>query len=157
MFVSATMLNEYLFIPAGKEYRPFSRFFKGAVNQTDQGYTLAAYADIPYYTVKDAEYFEAVATESRSFDDRQALLSSLKLCPNLGDGAILDASKGLRMPVGNTITANLTGMVFNHIPQLLELYNGDQVLTGFTGNYDFKIGLFKGQASFMRYADLWSD
>lgn len=156
MFVSATLETEYVLIPGSKEFRPFFRVFDGLVSHAEQGYTLSAYDQVPTFQVKGAEYFGKVAEITRTYGNRQAFLTGLQLTPSIGKGeSIVDGSKGLRMPTGFNITANVTGMVFNQVPQLLQLYQGDKVLTGFSGNYDFKSELFKGQANFVRYADLW--
>ena len=157
MFISASLENDYVIIPSGNEFRPFYRVFKDLIEPAEQGYTLAAYDQVPDTLVQDAEYFGNVAKKTRSFDTKQAALTNLQLGINVGDMGIIDTSEGLRLPTGSTIHTTPVGMVLNHIPQLFAIYDSGLLLVNFTGNYNFKSKLFRGQCDFLTPAQIWNE
>ena len=154
MFVSADLNSNYLLIPGNQEFRPFYRLFAHQIINAAQGYTLASYDLVPDSVVIGAEYFEHVATKTRSYDTKQATLTGLQRVINLGDNNIINASKGIRMPLAATINKTPLGMVINHIPQLFAIYEG-KVLTAFNGHYNFKTNLFRGQCDFQTVGEIW--
>ncbi len=155
MFVSANIFQEYLFTPEDKECVRFNRCMDGEVVRVDQGYTLAAYQQVPTMVVKDSLYFGAVAKQTRSFDNRQETLTDLQRIINLGDNEIIDVSKGCRLTLAASMNSQNMGIIINHIPQLFALLNPEYVLTGFAGTFDFQSNLFTGQADFTELIGLW--
>ena len=157
MFISASLNSEYLLKPSGAEFRPFFRLFSEQVMPADQGYTFSTYDKVPGMTVQGAEYFGAIADKTRSFDNRQALLTNLKRCINIGNMDVIDSSQGIVMPRDATITATQLGVNMNHIPQLFAIYDTDKLLINFTGVFDFKTKFFRGQADFATVGEIWKE
>ena len=147
MFIAADRNYDYLLQPNPMEFRPFYRVFAGQVVTAYQGYTLREYKSVPEMLVIGQAIFGAVATETRSFDTRQATLTHLRRVIELGSNQIIDATLGIKMPLSASIKETPQGMVFNHVPQLFSFYKG-KILVSFQGNYDFSSGLFRGQCDF---------
>ncbi|HDM8140665.1 TPA: hypothetical protein P0E12_004955 [Vibrio harveyi] len=159
MKVSASLDEEYLFIPDWGELYAMSRVFSGLVNATGQGWTLKAYDAIQSVLIKDSIYFDATCEKTRHFKNRQLALTSLKLAPSLSDGSILDASKGLVSSYEYKITNDKLGYIANHVPQLLmrDPSDSSRVITAIAGEYNFKSRLFKGLIVFKPLSEVWSE
>lgn len=156
MIVRASRNSEYQFIPNGTEYKDLLRVFGDLVKRAPNGFTMAAYDQVPLFVVQGAEYFGATAASTRSFDNRQQALDFLQLSINLGDSNIIDISKGCRLPAGARVSGGTMGTSVNHIPQLYSIINGNEIITGFNGEYNFKSRLWWGQIDFVRVNDLWN-
>lgn len=160
MRVSADIYNDYLYRPAYRELSVFLRNFTDLLVITKDGWTHNAYNEIPKALVKDAIYFEEVALKTQSFDTKQATLTALKLGLNQKSGAILNVSQGLKLNASMTITGNESGYQTNHIPvlfaQLPHATNKFTVITGFSGDYDFRTNIFAGQIQFGDTRNIWN-
>ena len=155
MFVSADVNNNYLLKPTQSEYRAFRRWFDKEVVECDQGYTFAIYEYAPTIIVKGVSYYGALADKTRSFDTAQEALTYLHLMFSLKGGQMLNSTKGLRLSSLATITGRPDAVVFNHFPQLFEVYQKDKYLVSFVGHFDFDSQLFKGQAQFKTTGEIW--
>ena len=155
MIIRGSIFSELVFIPDGDEFKQLLRTLRGRLVRTNSGYTFVSYLAIPYFTIKGQQYFGSVADSTVSFDNRQALLHNLQLTINLGDDQIIDASKGVVMPVGAKVAAGERGVSINHFPQLMALIPDGRVITGFNGTYDFNSKLFWGQVDFSNLDELW--
>ena len=154
MFITANITTDLIMAPGPLEFRPFYRLFKDQITPIAHGYTLAAFDSVPDSVVVGAEYFGAIATMTRSFDTKQATLTNLKRVINIGNNEVIDASLGVRLPLGATINTGPLGMVINHIPQLFALYK-DEVLVNFVGEFNMKTNLFRGQCDFLPLGEVW--
>ena len=161
MRVSADVYNDYLYQPAYRELSVFLKNFTDLLTITKNGWTHNAYDQVPKALVKGSTYFDEVALKTQSFDNKQSTLTALKLGLNQKSGAILNVSQGLKLNPSMTVTGNESGYQANHVPvlfaQLPHATNKFTVISGFSGDYDFRTNIFAGQIQFIDVRDLWND
>lgn len=154
MIIRGSLYADLVLIPNGYEYRPMARVFDGQIKRARDGYTLSAYDKAVDMVVAGSPYFETVALKTRSYDNKQSMLTDFNRVINMGNNEIINSLLGVRLPKGSDIKFGKRGASFNHIPQLMTILTDGRVLSGFNGTYDFDTKTFWGQVDFIKISQI---
>ena len=161
MKVTGDILNGTIFEPTYNELTALLRVFPDRIIFARNGWILRENALVPTAVIKGAQYFGYTALKTRSYDTEQQMLTDIRRAISNATGEFLDCSQGLVLGDEYSFSNDPNGFNANHIPQLFSLIptsnNNDLMLTGYTGIYDFRTKLFRGQMTFREWGQIWSE
>jgi hypothetical protein len=159
MIISGSIQSGYIFQPHFTELKDFKRIYGGIVKPCFDGWTFRSYDNVELFHVINGIYEGVEAVKTRSFNNPTLALRDLKSAVDSVTGEVLNAEKGILLPISSRLDNNANGFTANHIPQIFGLYptsfDHERLCSGFHGNFDLIRRTFHGQADFITLGALW--